>query len=114
MLLKEMQIKNPAVMMARTAVAQDDITGDGTSSTVLIIGELLKQAGGTRGPHPRVIVEGFEAAKKASIKFLDEWKQPTGGAEAPDAAARLRGEDCASHEAPGTRGQLRPSWWTRS
>ena len=45
MLLKEMQIQNPtAVMIARTAVAQDDITGDGTSSTVLIIGELLKQA----------------------------------------------------------------------
>ena len=45
MLLKEMQIKNPtAVMIARTAVAQDDITGDGTSSTVLIIGELLKHA----------------------------------------------------------------------
>ena len=44
MLLKEMQIQNPtAVMIARTAVAQDDITGDGTSSTVLIIGELLKQ-----------------------------------------------------------------------
>ena len=38
-----MQIQNPtAVMIARTAVAQDDITGDGTSSTVLIIGELLK------------------------------------------------------------------------
>ena len=45
MLLKEMQIQNPtAVMIARTAVAQDDITGDGTSSAVLIIGELLKQA----------------------------------------------------------------------
>jgi len=82
-----MQIQNPtAVMIARTAVAQDDITGDGTSSTVLIIGELLKQAERylNEGLHPRVIVEGFEAAKKASIKFLDAWKQPTGGPEAPD------------------------------
>jgi T-complex protein 1 subunit zeta len=86
-LLKEMQIQNPtAVMIARTAVAQDDITGDGTSSTVLIIGELLKQAERylNEGLHPRVIVEGFEAAKTASIKFLDAWKQPTGGPEAPD------------------------------
>ena len=60
MLLKEMQIQNPtAVMIARTAVAQDDITGDGTSSTVLIIGELLKQAERylNEGLHPRVIVE---------------------------------------------------------
>lgn len=33
-LLREMQIQNPtAVMIARTAVAQDDMTGDGTTST---------------------------------------------------------------------------------
>eukprot|EP00955_Chlamydomonas_euryale_P100102 365259-Chlamydomonas_euryale.AAC.8 len=33
-LLREMQIQNPtAVMIARTAVAQDDVTGDGTTST---------------------------------------------------------------------------------
>lgn len=39
------QIQNPtAIMIARTAVAQDDINGDGTTSTVLFIGELMKQA----------------------------------------------------------------------
>lgn len=31
-------------MIAKVATAQDDITGDGTTSNVLIIGELLKQA----------------------------------------------------------------------
>ncbi len=31
-------------MIARASTAQDDVTGDGTTSTVLIIGELLKQA----------------------------------------------------------------------
>ena len=100
-LLREMQIQNPtAVMIARTAVAQDDITGwgviimlavlvvlfndavvispvallschchcqdctrslcrDGTTSTVLFIGELMKQAERYLGEglHPRVIVE---------------------------------------------------------
>ena len=79
MLLKEMQIQNPtAVMIARTAVAQDDITGDGTSSTVLIIGELLKQAERylNEGLHPRVLVEGFDAAKRAALKFLDEFASP--------------------------------------
>lgn len=55
-LLREMQIQNPtAVMIARTAVAQDDVTGDGTSSIVLLIGELMKQArrsqGGSRPLH---------------------------------------------------------------
>lgn len=31
-------------MIARASTAQNDITGDGTTSTVLLIGELLKQA----------------------------------------------------------------------
>ena len=44
-LLYEMQIQNPtANMIARVATAQDDITGDGTTSSVLIVGELMKQA----------------------------------------------------------------------
>jgi T-complex protein 1 subunit zeta len=59
-LLREMQIQNPtAVMIARAAVAQDDITGDGTTSIVLLIGELLKQSERylQEGCHPRVLVE---------------------------------------------------------
>jgi len=86
-LLKEMQIQNPtAVMIARTAVAQDDITGDGTSSTVLIIGELLKQAERylNEGLHPRVLVEGFDAAKIAAVKFLETYKIACAGIENPD------------------------------
>eukprot|EP00962_Isochrysis_galbana_P019785 scaffold5770_cov130-Isochrysis_galbana.AAC.3 len=40
-LLHEMQIQNPtACMIARIATAQDDITGDGTTSAVLIVGEV--------------------------------------------------------------------------
>jgi len=39
------QIQHPtASLIARVATAQDDITGDGTTSNVLIIGDLLKQA----------------------------------------------------------------------
>lgn len=59
-LLREMQIQNPtAVMIARTAVAQDDVTGDGTTSTVLLIGALMKEAERylSEGCHPRVLVE---------------------------------------------------------
>eukprot|EP00898_Chlorokybus_atmophyticus_P007527 jgi/Chlat1/7776/Chrsp66S07237 len=78
-LLREMQIQNPtAVMIARTATAQDDITGDGTTSTVLLIGELMKQADRflSEGLHPRVIVEGFEAARKGTLEFLEQFKKP--------------------------------------
>ncbi|CAI7609384.1 t-complex protein 1 zeta subunit [Penicillium cosmopolitanum] len=76
-LLREMQIQNPtAVMIARAATAQDDITGDGTTSVVLLVGELLKQADRhiTEGLHPRVITDGYEIAKDETLKFLDQFK----------------------------------------
>ncbi|CAA0402909.1 unnamed protein product [Arabidopsis thaliana] len=78
-LLKEMQIQNPtAIMIARTAVAQDDISGDGTTSTVIFIGELMKQSERCidEGMHPRVLVDGFEIAKRATLQFLDNFKTP--------------------------------------
>ncbi|KAF8638017.1 hypothetical protein AX16_010649 [Volvariella volvacea WC 439] len=77
-LLSEMQIQNPtAAMIARTAVAQDDQVGDGTTSVVLLVGELLKQADRyiSEGVHPTVIAEGFELAKKEALKFLDQFKR---------------------------------------
>ncbi|KAF2660626.1 T-complex protein 1 zeta subunit [Lophiostoma macrostomum CBS 122681] len=69
-LLKEM------VMIARAATAQDEITGDGTTSVVLLVGELLKQAQRhiSEGLHPRVITDGYEIAKTEALKFLDEFK----------------------------------------
>jgi len=53
-----MQIQHPtAGMIARSATAQDDIVGDGTTSNVLLIGELLKQAQRLiqEQVHPRII-----------------------------------------------------------
>ncbi|KAH7325030.1 TCP-1/cpn60 chaperonin family-domain-containing protein [Stachybotrys elegans] len=78
-LLREMQIQNPtAVMIARAATAQDDICGDGTTSVVLLVGELLKQADRSisEGLHPRIITDGFEMAKVEALKFLDGFKLP--------------------------------------
>ncbi|KAF8345926.1 chaperonin Cpn60/TCP-1 family [Amanita rubescens] len=77
-LLSEMQIQNPtAAMVARTAVAQDDQVGDGTTSVVLLVGELLRQADRftSEGVHPTIIAEGFDLAKKESLAFLDTFKQ---------------------------------------
>ncbi|KAG9002236.1 T-complex protein 1 subunit zeta [Tulasnella sp. JGI-2019a] len=79
-LLSEMQIQNPtAAMIARTAVAQDEQVGDGTTSVVLLVGELLKQADRyiSEGVHPTVIGEGFDVAKKAALAFLDTYRQPS-------------------------------------
>jgi T-complex protein 1 subunit zeta len=76
-LLSEMQIQHPtASMIARSATAQDDIVGDGTTSNVLFIGELLKIAERliTEGVHPRVISEGYELAREHCLKFLDTFR----------------------------------------
>ncbi|EDV20134.1 uncharacterized protein TRIADDRAFT_38421 [Trichoplax adhaerens] len=76
-LLHEMQIQHPtASLIAKVATAQDDITGDGTTSNVLVIGELLKQADHyvSEGLHPRIIAEGFDLAKKRALEVLDEVK----------------------------------------
>lgn len=72
-LLDEMQIQNPtASMIARTASAQDDVCGDGTTSNVLLIGELLKKAEQllVEGIHPTVITDGFERAKKEVVEWM--------------------------------------------
>ena len=60
------------VMIARAATAQDDITGDGTTSVVLMVGELLKQADRyiSEGLHPRIITDGYEIAKTETLKVL--------------------------------------------
>ncbi|KAF4024133.1 hypothetical protein G4228_016097 [Cervus hanglu yarkandensis] len=76
-LLPEMQIQHPtASLIAKVATAQDDITDDGTASNVLIIGELLKQADVyiSESFHPRIITEGFEAAKEKALQFLEQVK----------------------------------------
>ncbi|KAL3943703.1 MAG: hypothetical protein SGBAC_002210 [Bacillariaceae sp.] len=76
-LLKEMQIQHPtAALIARTATAQDDVTGDGTTSTVLMCGELMRQADKhiSEGLHPRIMVEGLEKARDEALKFLNEIK----------------------------------------
>jgi hypothetical protein len=78
-LLDQMQISHPtACIIARTATAQDDITGDGTTSNVLLTGELMKQAERwlVEGVHPRVLVEGFELAREKTLEFLHTFKQP--------------------------------------
>lgn len=65
------QIQNPtAAMIARSATSQDEITGDGTTSVCLLVGELMKQAERyiQEGVHPRVITEGFDIAKDEAVK----------------------------------------------
>ncbi|XP_074096917.1 chaperonin containing TCP1 subunit 6 [Cotesia typhae] len=78
-LLHEMQIQHPtASLIARASTAQDDMTGDGTTTTVLIIGELMKQADLfiSEGLHPRIITEGFDLARVKTLEVLESLKSP--------------------------------------
>jgi T-complex protein 1 subunit zeta len=72
-LLHEMQIQHPiATMIARSATAQDDVVGDGTTTNVLFVGELMKQSERhmSEGIHPSILVDGIEIAKKQSLEYL--------------------------------------------
>ncbi|CAH1956533.1 unnamed protein product [Acanthoscelides obtectus] len=74
-----MQIQHPtASLIARASTAQDDMTGDGTTSTVLLIGELLKQADiyVAEGLHPRILTEGFDKAREKALEVLEKIKIP--------------------------------------
>lgn len=78
-LLHEMQIQHPtASLIAKASTAQNEQTGDGTTSTVLLIGELLKQSEIyiNDGLHPRVVADGFELAKKKTLEILEQVKIP--------------------------------------
>jgi len=76
-LLNQMQIQHPtAALIARTATAQDVSCGDGTTTCVLLCGELLRQAERyiSEGVHPRVICEGYDLAREEALKFADTHK----------------------------------------
>jgi T-complex protein 1 subunit zeta len=54
---------------------------DGTTSSILFSGELLKQAERftSEGLHPRLITEGYEIAKDMVLEFLEAYKVPFTG-----------------------------------
>lgn len=70
-ILKEMDIEHPAAkMMVEIAKTQDNEVGDGTTSAVVIGGELLKRAEDLleQEVHPTLIVTGYRlAAEKAYL-----------------------------------------------
>ena len=76
-LLKNLTIIHPtAMLVARAAVAQDENTGDGTTSSVLLIDGILKQCERRlyEGVHPRVLTSGIEEARDEAIRFISNYK----------------------------------------
>ena len=73
-ILDEIEVQHPAAkMLVQVAKAQDAETGDGTTTAVVVCGELLKQALGliTSGVHPTVIISGYRKAVDKATEVLD-------------------------------------------
>ena len=78
-ILEEMEIEHPAAkMMVEVAKTQNEEAGDGTTTSVVIAGELLKKAEELTDQeiHPTVITKGFRLAKEEALKILNQIAQP--------------------------------------
>lgn len=74
-ILKEMDIESPAAkMMVEVAKTVDEEAGDGTTTSVVLGGELLKRAEELLDQelHPAVIAMGYRLAAERARKVLDE------------------------------------------
>merc|ERR1711962_242603 len=90
--------------------AQDDITGDGTTSTVLLIGEFLKQADTyiPEGLHPRIVTEGFEMAKDEALEVLESVKIPLADGDKAEVLNSIAQTSLATKVHPNMAEQLTP------
>ena len=74
-MLKEMDVQHPAAkMMVEVSKTQDDEVGDGTTSVVIITGELLGKAAELmeKKVHPIVIIDGYKQAEDQALKILEQ------------------------------------------
>jgi len=73
--LDEMDIQHPAAkMMVEVAKTQDDEVGDGTTSAVIIAGELLGKAEDLieKNVHPTVIIDGYRKAADKALETIEK------------------------------------------
>jgi len=74
-ILDEMEVQNPAAkMMVEVAKTQDDEVGDGTTTAVVLAGELLSKAQALfeKDVHPTVIVDGYQTASGKALELLQK------------------------------------------
>jgi thermosome len=72
-ILDEIDVQHPAAkMMVEVAKTQDDMVGDGTTTSVILAGELLRKAEElmNQNIHPTVIVNGYRKAVDNAVEAL--------------------------------------------
>jgi chaperonin GroEL (HSP60 family) len=73
-ILDEMDVQHPAAkMLVEVAKTQDKETGDGTTSAVIIAGELLSRAEELvdKKIHPTIIIDGYRKAADKALETLE-------------------------------------------
>ena len=74
-IIKELDVQHPAAkMLVQVAKTVDEQTGDGTTSSVILTGELLRRAEELleMKVHPTVIVQAYKQAADKAIEYLKE------------------------------------------
>ena len=74
-ILDEMDIQHPAAkMMVEVAKTQDNEAGDGTTTAVVVSGELLSKAEELIGKnvHPTIIIDGYKKASERALELLEK------------------------------------------
>jgi thermosome len=74
-IMKELDVQHPAAkMLVEVAKAQDNEVGDGTTTAVVLAGELLAKAESLldKNVHPTVIIEGFKKASDKAQEVLEK------------------------------------------
>ena len=72
-IMKELDVQHPAAkMLVEVAKSQDNEVGDGTTTAVVLAGELLTKAEKLldQEVHPTVIVEGYKKASEKALEIL--------------------------------------------
>ncbi len=78
-IMKELDVQHPAAkMLVEVSKTQDNEVGDGTTTAVLLSGELLERAEKLldRDVHPTVIVDGYKKAAEKAMEILDKMSLP--------------------------------------
>jgi len=74
-ILDNMDVQNPAAkMLVEVSKTQDNEAGDGTTSAVIIAGELLSRSEEMvdRNIHPTVIIDGYKLAQEKALETIDQ------------------------------------------
>lgn len=80
-ILNEMEIEHPAAkMVVEVAKTQEDEVGDGTTTAVIMTGELLKRAESLleQEIHPTMVIRGFRAAKLKALEIIESLGEKVG------------------------------------